>query len=206
MYLKGSYYRPEKAESTSTSTVPPTDPEFGYRLSGGFFSLEAGLVFLGSLGNSQPKIGRKPVALETGDFNGDRIQDIAISNYGDGNLSIVLGRKDGIFKLKTKLKVGRLPIAVAAGDFNNDEKLDPAVTLWFDKLVILLGKGDGNFKLAESYKAPGTPAYMTVGDFNSDKNLDIAIAFNAVRVNFIRIFYGNGDGTLKNPVRIESGG
>jgi hypothetical protein len=150
--------------------------------------------------------GREPVALETGDFNGDRIQDIAISNYGDGNLSIVLGQKDGVFKLKTNVKVGRLPIAVAAGDFNNDEKLDLAVTLRFDKLVILLGKGDGNFKLAESYKAPGTPAYMTVGDFNSDKNLDIAIAFNAVRVNFIRIFYGNGDGTLKNPVRIEGGG
>ena len=150
--------------------------------------------------------GREPVALETGDFNGDRIQDIAISNYGDGNLSIVLGQKDGIFKLKTNVKVGRLPIAIAAGDFNNDEKLDLAVTLRFDKLVILLGKGDGNFKLAESYKAPGTPAYMTVGDFNSDKNLDIAIAFNAVRVNFIRIFYGNGDGTLKNPVQIEGGG
>jgi hypothetical protein len=150
--------------------------------------------------------GREPVALETGDFNGDRIQDIAISNYGDGNLSIVLGQKDGVFKLKTNVKVGRLPIAVAAGDFNNDEKLDLAVTLRFDKLVILLGKGDGNFKLAESYKASGTPAYMTVGDFNSDKNLDIAIAFNAVRVNFIRIFYGNGDGTLKNPVRIEGGG
>ena len=85
MYLKESHCRPEKAGSTSISTIPPTDPESGYRLSGGFFSLEAGLVFLGSLGNSQPKIGRKPVALETGDFNGDRIQDIAISNYGDGS-------------------------------------------------------------------------------------------------------------------------
>ncbi|MDP6656872.1 MAG: VCBS repeat-containing protein [Nitrospinaceae bacterium] len=149
--------------------------------------------------------GREPVALEVGDFDGDEIPDIAISNYGDGEISIVLGQKDGVFKLKSNVKVGRLPIAVAAGDFNNDEKLDLAVTLRFDKLVILLGVGDGTFKPGEIYKASGTPAYMTVGDFNYDKNIDLAVAFNAVRVNFIRIFYGNGDGTLKNPVTVKGG-
>ena len=146
------------------------------------------------------KTGREPVALEIGDFNGDTIQDIAISNYGDGNISIVLGQKDGIFKLKSNIKVGRLPIAVASGDFNNDEKLDLAVTLRFDKLVILLGIGDGSFKVGEIYQASGTPAYMTVGDFNNDKNPDIAVAFNGTQVNFIRIFNGNGDGTFKVPV------
>ena len=106
MYLKESYYRLEKAGSTSISTIPPTDPESGYRLSGGFFSLEAGLVFLGSLENSQPRVGRKPVALETGDFNGDRIQDIAIAFnavrvnfirifYGNGDGLKSLGRIEG---------------------------------------------------------------------------------------------------------------
>jgi len=149
--------------------------------------------------------GREPVALEVGDFNGDRIQDIAISNYGDGDISIILGQKDGIFKLKKSIKVGRLPIALAAGDFNNDEKLDLAVTLRFDKLVILLGIGDGNFKIGEIYQAAGTPAYMTVGDFDNDANLDIAVAFNAVQVNFIRIFNGNGDGTFKNPIKVRGG-
>ncbi len=149
--------------------------------------------------------GREPVALEVGDFDGDGIPDIAISNYGDGEISIVLGQKDGVFRQKASVKVGRLPIAVVAGDFNNDEKLDLAVTLRFDKLVILLGVGDGSFKTGEIYKASGTPAYMTVGDFNNDKNLDIAVAFNAVRVDFIRVFYGNGDGTLKNPVTVKGG-
>jgi len=149
--------------------------------------------------------GREPVALEVGDFNGDRIQDIAISNYGDGDLSIIIGQKDGIFKLKSNIKVGRLPIAIATGDFNNDEKLDLAVTLRFDKLVVLLGIGDGSFKPGEIYKASGTPSYMAVGDFNKDKNPDIAIAFNAVQVNFIRIFYGNGDGTFKVPVTVQGG-
>ena len=108
--------------------------------------------------------GREPLAMETGDFNGDNVEDIAISNYGDGDISIILGQKDGVFKQKSNIKVGRLPIAIAVGDFNNDEKLDLAVTLRFNKLVILLGVGDGTFKTGEVYKASGTPAYMAVGE------------------------------------------
>ena len=37
--------------------------------------------------------GREPFALDVADFNGDRIPDIALCNYGDGNVSIILGRK-----------------------------------------------------------------------------------------------------------------
>ena len=149
--------------------------------------------------------GREPLAFEVGDFNGDKILDIAVSNYGDGNISIILGQKDGVFKQKSNIKVGRLPIAVSVGDFNNDEKLDLAITLRFDKLVIFLGTGDGSFKMGEVYKASGTPSYMSVGDFDNDQNLDIAVAFNGVRVNFIRLFHGNGDGTFKLPIKVLGG-
>ena len=79
------------------------------------------------------------------------------------------------------------------------------MTLRFHKLIILLGVGDGTFKLAEAYKASGTPANLVTGDYNNDKNLDIAIAFNAVKVNFIRMYQGNGDGTFQSPVRIPGG-
>ena len=65
--------------------------------------------------------------------------------------------------------------------------------------------GDGSFKMGGVYKASGTPSYMTVGDFDNDKNLDIAVAFNAVQVNFLRVFYGNGDGTFKTPIKILGG-
>ena len=151
------------------------------------------------------KTGREPVALETSDFNGDGIPDIAVCNYGDDNISIILGQKDGMFKLAEPLKAGRLPISIGSGDFNQDEKMDLAVTLRFDKLVIFLGNGDGTFKRAETYKAPGTPAYMTVGDYNNDTFDDIAIASNAVKTNYIRVYYGNGDGTFPNSKRISGG-
>ena len=149
--------------------------------------------------------GREPFAIELADFNGDRIADIALCNYGDGEVSIILGQKDGLFRLKTNVKVGRLPIAIASGDFNNDEINDLAVTLRFNKLIILLGVGDGTFKVAEAYQASPTPAHMTISDFNSDGHKDIAMALNAVKVHYIKIFYGNGDGTFAPPKLIKGG-
>jgi hypothetical protein len=180
-------------------------------------------------------VGKKPAAIVAQDMNADGYPDLLVANSasntlnyleglgdgtfkdpvsmntgrepsdGDGNVSIILSQKDGLFRKKGEVKVGRLPIAIKAGDFNNDEKMDLAVTLRFDKMVILLGVGDGTFKLAEAYKASGTPANFEVGDFNNDKNLDIAMAFNAVKVKFIRIFDGNGDGTFQPPRRIAGG-
>ena len=149
--------------------------------------------------------GREPFAIELADFNGDRIADIALCNYGDGEVSIILGQKDGLFKLKTNVKVGRLPIAIASGDFNNDEINDLAVTLRFNKMIILLGVGDGTFKVAEAYQASPTPAHITIGDYNGDGNEDISLALNAVKVRYLKIFYGNGDGTFAPPKLIKGG-
>jgi len=149
--------------------------------------------------------GREPFAVELADFNGDSIADIALCNYGDGEVSIILGQKDGLFKLKTNVKVGRLPIAIAAGDFNNDEIKDLAVTLRFNKLIILLGVGDGTFKVAEAYQASPTPAHISTSDYNSDGNQDIALALNAVKTRFLKMFYGNGDGTFQPPKLIKGG-
>ena len=151
------------------------------------------------------KTGREPLALEVNDFNGDGIGDIAVCNYGDDDLLIIEGQKDGMFVTKGRFKTGRLPIAIDSADFNNDGIVDLAVSLRFDKLVIHLGVGDGSFKLGEAYKATGTPAKLVTGDFNNDGNVDIAIASNAVKADFIKVYLGNGDGTLE-PGRRFTGG
>ena len=86
--------------------------------------------------------------------------------------------------------------------FNGDSFLDLAVTLRFNKLMIFLGVGDGTFKTGEAYKATGTPADLVAGNFNNDSYPDIAIVSNAIKANYIKLFYGSGDGTFQNPKKI----
>lgn len=142
-----------------------------------------------------------PTSLAVGDFNGDGIPDLAISEFG---IDIVLGNGDGTFKARL-LTPGFLPYIefIAVGDFNGDGKLDLAVAYCNDTfpttqpgaVEILLGNGDGTFNLAAASPATGnTPTGIATGDFNGDGNLDLAIPNGDS--NTVTILLGNGNGTF----------
>ena len=71
-------------------------------------------------------VGRYPESVAVGDFNGDGKLDLAVANYGDNTVSILLGNGDGTFSLKSSPGVGSEPLSVAVGDFNGDGRLDIA--------------------------------------------------------------------------------
>jgi hypothetical protein len=68
-----------------------------------------------------------PSAMTTGDFNGDGIVDLAITDQHDNSVSILLGNGDGTFQKPLEFATGNLSAGVAAGDFNGDGRLDVAV-------------------------------------------------------------------------------
>ncbi|CAF1095868.1 unnamed protein product [Rotaria sordida] len=88
------------------------------------------------LGNIDGAFGRKksfstgsgslPYAIVNGDFNGDNIQDLIVSNSGTDNVGILLGYGNGKFrKQKTySTGTGSGPVDVTTGDFNGDNRLD----------------------------------------------------------------------------------
>ena len=94
-------------------------------LSNGDGTFAAGVSY--SVGNTS--FG--PVAITLGDFNGDRIVDVAISLQGDnvpGQEIVLLGNGDGTFQ-SGKTSTGVFyPASVVAGDFNNDGKLDLVIS------------------------------------------------------------------------------
>ena len=150
-----------------------------------------GTFVVGSL----PSMGLSPVSIVVGDWNGDGISDLAVSNGGDNSVSILLGNNDGTFSAGTNFPTNAGPATIISADFNNDGKSDLAVLTQTDYVItVFLGAGDGTFtKLSTPALTSFDLGYMVVGDFNGDGKPDIAVTSY---VSEIIILSGNGDGTF----------
>jgi len=148
--------------------------------------------------------GGFPWYVVAADFNGDGKLDLAVSNYQDNSLSVLLGNGDGTFQAPQTTPVGTNPAKIAVGDFNGDGKPDLAVSSVANGTVsVLLGKGDGTFLPPLVTPAGANPWYFAVGDFNGDGKLDLAVAdygcpldCNRSPSNTVTVLLGNGDGTF----------
>ncbi len=139
-------------------------------------------------------VGTAPEFVAIGDFNGDGIPDLAVTNGSDNTVSVLLGNGDGTFTTKSTLTVGTAPRFLVASDFNGDGILDLAVASQDDNTVtVLLGNGDGTFTLKSSITVGNLNIVLAVGDFNGDGIPDLATAgFNSE----VTVLLGNGDGTF----------
>ena len=158
--------------------------------------------------HSPVSTGHNPSFVTIGDFNSDNNTDLAVANYADGTVTILLGNGDGTFAqaANSLVSVGRGPLSIAVGDFSGDGVADLAVANAVDDTVtILLGNGNATFFPAAPIPVSGSsPASVAVADFNGDGNLDLVVA--VVGPNDVAIFLGNGNGTFteaaNSPVRV----
>jgi hypothetical protein len=124
-----------------------------------------------------PTASSSPTAMAVGDFNGDGYADLAITNGGQNNLTILLGDATGTnFTAAASPSTGSTPAAIAVADFNGDGINDLAVANSGDgTITILLGKGDGTFTPQPVLTAGSTPVALAVGKFNDGGVADIAV-------------------------------
>jgi hypothetical protein len=177
---------------------------------------------------SFPSGGYQSLGIATGDFNGDRILDMAIANNcadsscaSGGTVTVLMGKGDGTFKPAVSYPSGgQGAFSVVVGDFNGDGLLDLAVAndcassgcSGGGSVGILLGNRDGTFKPAITYASGGQGAYsLVVADFNNDGIADLAVVndcANSACANggSVGVLLGNGDGTFKPPIVSPSGG
>lgn len=148
--------------------------------------------------------GTGPYWMVSGDFNRDGKRDLAVTNYGSANVSILLGNGNGTFAAATNYSVGPGPISLAIGDFNGDGKLDLAVANYnANNISILMGNGNGTFAAAANYAVGTSPLSIAVGDFDGDGKADLAVANYGS--NNVSILMGNGDGTFAAAVGYGAG-
>lgn len=134
--------------------------------------------------NNEIPVGSMPFSICAGDFNGDLANDLAVANWGDATVSVLINNGDGTFQTAVSYDVGGWPRDLIAGQFLGDAEIDLAVLSWDPNgFTVLVGKGDGTFWDTLGYHPtgmdlPSGPYSICSGDFDNDSYNDIAIAYD----------------------------
>ena len=140
-------------------------------------------------------VGSSPQSMATGDFNGDGVPDLAVANFNNGNMTVLLGTGTGTFNAakKSPFMVGNNPRGVGVGDFTGNGIQDLlAANSADDNLSVLLGSGSGGFTAEQNNPFAVDPSSLVVGDFNGDGIQDFAVT--DLTSNTVKILLGNGAG------------
>jgi len=113
------------------------------------------------------------------DFNRDGRPDLAVANWGDNTVSVLLRNAANTgFDAKLDYATGSNPLSVAVGDFNGDGKPDLAVANASGNTVSVLLRNAANtgFDAKQDYATGSIARSVAVGDFNGDGKPDLAVA------------------------------
>ncbi len=150
-----------------------------------------------------------PYGLAVGNFTGNNVPDLAVTNYGTGTVGIMLGVEingegTGTFQSDNTFPVGSEPASVAVGDVNGDGIEDLVVANFHSNNVsVLLGNGDGTFKTAVDYPVGNGPIAVALYALTGNKIQDIVVVNETD--SSASVLLGNGNGTFQAQVAYPTG-
>jgi hypothetical protein len=143
-----------------------------------------------------------PLSVAIADLDNDNKLDIAVANYGNDSIIVLLGDGNGNFSDQNITffnSSNSNPYSIAISDFNADNRSDIAVVNFdFNYVDIILNYRNYSFLSQTTYTTniDSDPASVVIADLNNDNQLDIIVA-NAGNNN-VDIFLGYGNGTFSN--------
>ena len=131
--------------------------------------------------------GSGPGVVTLGDVNGDGKDDLVVTNFTGGTVSVLLnatvpGATTPSFVSQVPFTTGGNPNGVALGDVNGDGKLDLAVGSWDNGTVSVWlnqtvpGAATPSFAPQVSLATGGNVAHIAFGDMNGDGKVDMVVS------------------------------
>ena len=120
----------------------------------------------------------EPQSVTVADLNGDKKDDLAVSNFLGGSISILLGNGDGTFQQPMNYLTD-YPTWVVAQDLDGDGKIDLAAANAGGpasppaSVSVFKGNGDGTFRPGVVFPTGLEGSFLAVGDFNGDHQPDL---------------------------------
>lgn len=166
-------------------------------------------------------VGIKPSFIASGDFNGDDHIDIATSNAGSADVSVLLGNGDGSLQQAHGYAIsgpdaGLLGVSIGsfsleAADVDGDDTVDIVVSNSVSNDVSVLGgRGDGTFRgaltypIAGSHSVGGIPFGLALGDFDTDGDRDLVTGGATSVTTMLNDGGGRYAATSSNPVGVAN--
>lgn len=125
------------------------------------------------------QVGSMPVAIAAGDFNQDGIPDLAVANFADDTISILLGNPNspGTFSAGPVVNTQNGPSAIAIGDLMRQGHSDMIVANYLDGTIAVFGAEPGTEGLFGAPKfvnrVGNGPTSISIGDLNGDGLIDV---------------------------------
>jgi hypothetical protein len=159
------------------------------------------------LSGSPVATGADPVAFAAGDLNADGIDDFAVVNQSQSEVTVLLNDTTGFFTAAagSPLATAATPAGVAIADFTNDGVGDIAVTNnGASTLGVYAGLGSEQFSQRIELSTPPGPLALTTAQLTSSGLPDAILTASSGSNNFVTVLldpssFATGAGSLQTP-------
>jgi hypothetical protein len=159
------------------------------------------------LSGSPVATGTDPVAFASGDLNADGIDDFAVVNQSQNQVSVLLNDTTGVFTAAagSPLATAATPAGVAIADFTNDGIGDIAVTNnGASTLGVYAGLGSGQYSQRIELSVPPGPLALSTAVLTTSGLPDAILTASSGANNFVTVLldpptFAAGAGSLQTP-------